>query len=87
MDKLRNLPDGERINWSAMARKYIPQKNGGQILKQLALDRGIDVSNLDQQEVTPHQRRCKKRLPGGEISTPCLPTKGEIMDEKKRLVS
>ena len=36
-DELRNLPDGERISWIAMARKYnIPQKNGGQILKQLA---------------------------------------------------
>ena len=29
MDELKNLPEGERINWSAMARKYhIPQKNG-----------------------------------------------------------
>ena len=62
MDEI-SLPDDERINWSAMARKY--------------------NSNLDQQKVTPHQRRCKKRLPGGEISTPCLPTKGEIMDEKE----
>ena len=86
MDELRNLPDGEKINWSAMARKYnIPQKNGGQILKALANEKGIDVSKLDQQRVTPHQR-CKKRLPGGEISTPCLPTKEEIVDEKKRLV-
>ena len=75
------LPDGEKINWSAMARKYIPQNNGGQILKALANEKGIDVSKQDQQRVTPHQR-CKKRLPGGEISTPCLPTKEEI----KRLV-
>ena len=87
MEELRNLPNGEKINWSAMARKYnIQQKNGGQILKELAEEKGIDVSKLDQQRVTPHQRRCKKRLPGGEISTPCLPTKGEIVDEKKRLV-
>ena len=87
MDEIRNLPDGERINWSALARKYnVPQKNGGQILKQLAEHRGIDMSNLDQKKVTLHQRKCKKRLPGGEISTPCLPTKGEIMNEKKRLV-
>ena len=29
MDELRNLPDGEKINRSAMARKYnIQQKNG-----------------------------------------------------------
>lgn len=87
MDELKTLPEGERINWSAMARKYhVPQKNGGQILKETAEERGIDVSKLDQLTVTPHQRKCKKRLPGGEISTPCLPTKGEILDEKKRLV-
>ena len=87
MDELRNLPEGETINWSALARKHsIPQKNGGQILKQIAEDRGIDMSKVHQQRVIPHQRKCKKRLPGGEISIPCLPTKGEIMDEKKRLV-
>ncbi len=87
MDELRSLPDGERVNWSALARKYnIPQKNGGQILKELTESRGIDVSNLDQERVTTHQRRCKKRLPGGEIPTPCHPIKGEIMDEKKKLV-
>ena len=50
MDELRNLPDGERIDWSATASKYnIPQKNGGQILKALAEERGIDVSKQDQQ--------------------------------------
>ena len=56
MNEIRSLPDSERINWSAMARKYnIPQKNGGQILKELAEDRGIDMSNLDQQKVTVSQ--------------------------------
>ena len=84
MDEIRNSPDGERINWSALARKYnVPQKNGRQILKQHAEDRGIDMSNLDQKKVTPHQRKSKKRLPGGEILTPCLPTKGEIMNKRE----
>ena len=36
--------------------------------------------------ITPHHRKCKKHLLGEEISTPSLPTKGEILDEKKRLV-
>ena len=31
-------------------------------------------------------RRCKKWLPGGVISTPCLPTTAEIMDEKNKLI-
>ena len=88
MDELKTLPEGDRINWSAMARKYhIPQKNGGQILKETAEGRGIDVSKLDQLTVTPHQRKCKKCLPGGEISTPCLPTRGEILDEKRGCLS
>ena len=34
MTELENFPPNEKINWSAMARKYeIPQKNGGQVLK------------------------------------------------------
>ena len=87
MDELKTLSEGERINWSAMARKYhIPQKNGGKILKDTAEERGIDISKLDQLIVTPHQRKCKKCLLRGEISTPSLPTKGEILDKKMRLV-
>ena len=57
----------------------------GQILKETAEERGIDVSKLDQLTVTPHQRRCKKCLPGGEISTPCIPTKGEILKKETEL--
>ena len=54
MNEQTTLPEHERINWSAMVRKYhIPQKNnGGQMLKETEV-RGIDVNKLDQLTVTP----------------------------------
>jgi hypothetical protein len=59
----------------------IQTQNGGQILKSTAKKR--NVSKLDGKVATQHSRKCKKRLPGGEISTPCLPTTAEIMVEKQ----
>ena len=68
IDELQSLPEGETINWSAIARKYnATQKNGGQILKGIAEKRGIDVSKLDGKVATQRSRRCKKRLPGGQL--------------------
>ena len=88
MLELESFPNDQIINWSAMARKYnIPQKNGGQILKTVAEKRGIDVSRLDKRDNSVQRiRRRKKKLVGGEISTPCLPTVQEITKEKQYLI-
>ena len=85
MEELENFPEDSIINWSAMARKYeIPQKNGGQILKETAQKHNIDVSKLDhRQNTTPRVRRRKCRLPGGEVSGPTLPPKQVIVEDKK----
>ncbi len=59
-----------------MARKLnIPQKNGGQVLKEVAHKHGIDIIGLEQKttDTTPRLRRSKAKLTGGEISVPCLP--------------
>lgn len=76
MEELENFPEDSIIYWSAMARKYeIPQKNGGQILKETAQKHNIDVSKLDhRQNTTPRVRRRKCRLLGGEVSGPTLPS-------------
>ena len=86
--ELETFPEDQTINWSKMARKYsIPQNNGGQVLKEVAKRKGIDVSRLDRRDNTTQRiRRKKKKLTGGEISTPCLPTKQEITKEKHQLV-
>ena len=84
----QTFPQSETINWSKMARKYsIPHKNGGQVLKQVANRRGIDVSRLDNRgNCTQQTRRKKKKLVGGEISTPCLPTTQKITEDKQQLI-
>ena len=89
MEELENFPEDSIINWSAMARKYeIPQKNGGQILKETAQKHNIDVSKLDhRQNTTPRVRQRKCRLPGGEVSGPTLPPKQVIVEDKKQLIA
>ena len=71
---LRELPRGTKIVWSTVAQKFsIPDKNAGQVLKALASNHGIDVSNLSKFLCRPRSRRSKKRLPWGEISSPSNP--------------
>ena len=88
MLELRNFPLDQKINWSQMANKYeIPQHNAGQVLKEMALRYGIDIPSLEQKSnTTPRIRRRKCRLPGGEISTPCLPTVSTIKQEQRHLI-
>ena len=60
LTELQTFPQDETINWSQMAGKYhIPQKNGGQVLKDVAKRRGIDVSRLDNRR--NHTQRIRRR--------------------------
>ena len=89
MKELESFPPTQKINWSAMARRYnIPGKNAGQVLKERAIKHGIDTSSLDQNaNITPRIiRRCKCRLTGGEIAMPCLPTVNHIKEEQKKII-
>ena len=75
MKELESFPPTQKIDWSAMARRYnIPGKNAGQVLKERAKKHGIDTSSLHQSaNITPIIRRCKCRLTGGEIAMPKSP--------------
>ena len=88
MRELQNFPPNTKINWSAMARQYnIPHTNAGQVLKEMAIKHGIDTSQLENKaETTPRIRRHKCRLPGGEISMPCLPTVSAIKEDQRQLI-
>ena len=88
MRELENFPPNEKINWTAMARQHnILSKNAGQVLKETAKKHGIDTSRLEHKmDSTPRSRRHKCRLPGGEISIPCLPTVNTIKEEQKQLI-
>lgn len=88
LQDLQQWPQDVQINWSSFARSHgVPGKNGGQIVKQLAKDHGIDTFALDKQPTTPRPRRRKCKLPGGEISSPSLPTVQSIQEERDEMIS
>ena len=90
IETLKNVSPLEKINWSSMARQFnIPQKNGGQVLKEMAQKHGIDTALLEHSRntcTTPRLRRKKAKLQGGEISMPSLPTTQVIREDRQQLI-
>lgn len=87
---LKAHPPQKKINWSAAAKTIgIQNGNAGQVLKAFANSEGFDTTALEcrTSPPPPRIRRSKKKLPGGEISTPALPTPQSIVDEKKQLIA
>lgn len=66
-----------------------PGGNAGQTLKEYAKKRGLDVTAMERKSSPPPTRihRKKKKLPGGEISTPSLPTPAAITAKKQKLIA
>ena len=51
IESLKDFPEKETINWTATAKKHgATQSNAGQILKEAAIKRGIDVQKLEHKE-------------------------------------
>ena len=72
-------PESRRINWSEVAYKHgIGDKNGGQIVKELARENGMNVNAIDGRPEGTRVRSQKRRLTGGEVSAPCLPPVSKI---------
>lgn len=66
LDKLKNWPPGETINWSALGREFsIPGKNKGQVVKEFAVENGIDVFQLDHRPANTRLRARKLKMTGG----------------------
>ena len=90
MEELENYPPNQKINWSEVAHRYqIPNRNAGQVLKEMAKKHGINTLSLERSAntcTTPRIRKSKLRLPGREISIPCLPTVNTVKEEKKQLI-
>lgn len=75
LQDLGQWPQDVPINWSSLARSHgVPGKNCGQVVKDFAKEHGIDTFALDKRTIAPRPRRRKCKLPGGEISSPSLPT-------------
>ena len=94
--EIKELPDGYKVNWSELARKYNVTtttgriaKNRGQVVKDWLISENIDISRfsqkrkvLDNEEGERVVRRKKLKGLGGEISIPVAETNDSI---KKRI--
>ena len=61
---LTNWPDSVKINWTQVAREHgISAKNGGQVVKEFAKERGIDTENLDNTKERVRMRAKKLKMP------------------------
>ena len=92
--EVSNYPPGTSINFSALARKYLvndennlPIKNGGQIVKKVLEDNGIDLTAYKYQENMNRCRRRKLKFPGSDVSLPCEDTNENVVKNLKIKIS
>ena len=85
---LAGHPEGVAINWSRFAREHnVPGKNAGQVVKEYAQTMGFDTYRLDQRsDSTPKRRPTKNKLPGMEISAPCMPPVHKIQEKRDKMI-
>lgn len=85
---LTNWPEGGRINWSLVAEHGISAKNGGQIVKEFAKEKGIDTTKLNGRRDGSRMRAKKLKMPGGggEISVPCHKTQQALKDDWQKMI-
>ena len=75
------------INWTQFAKSHnIPGSNCGQIAKEFAQESGIDVLQLDRRKPGQRVRMRKRRLHGGEVSVPTLPTASTVKKSWRNMV-
>lgn len=81
LQKLNSWPDDKLINWTELARQCeIEGRNKGQIAKTIAQQSGIDMSRFSGKQKHSTKRPCRAKLPGNEISMPCMPTTSSIRE-------
>ena len=85
---LASFPVGIPINWSKFAREHdVPGRNAGQVVKAFAKKDGIDTFELDNRSnSTPRKRPSKNKLPGNEISSPCMPSLAKVKQEMHEMI-
>lgn len=80
---LAGHPEDTHINWSKFAWEHgVPGRNGGQVVKEYAKRNGFDTTRLDNKSNnTPRRRPSKNKLPGKEMSSPCMPPVSKVKQE------
>ena len=70
-----------------MAREHgILAKNGGQIVKEFAKEKGIDTTKLDGRRDGSRMRAKKLKMPGGKISVPCHKTQQAVKHDWQKMI-
>lgn len=86
LEKVSSWPEDKIINWSELARQcQIQGKNRGQIAKSIAEKNGVPASRLTSIRKKAC-RRYKAKLPGKEVSVPCMPTPALIKADINSLI-
>ena len=79
---IQNWPEGTTINWTTIAKEHgITGGNAGQIVKEFAEARQIDLSHINTPKRKPTKRPCKKKLPNFGIAIPSNPPLAKIESE------
>ena len=89
--EVESKKDGEKINWSEVARRYhVTNKrgeiarNGGQIVQEWLVNQGVNIHRFNLQMPNKlRARRKKKRGQGGEITIPVPETNDELKEKLK----
>ena len=94
--EVESKKDGEKINWSEVARRYhVTNKrgeiarNGGEIVQEWLVNQGVNIHRFNPKEL-PNKlrvRRKKKIGQGGEISIPVPETNNELKEKLKMKIT
>lgn len=78
-----------KIVWSAVAKEHeIPNRNGGQVVKEFAVKNGINTATLSRyNEMKRRTRLAKKKFSGGKISIPVPPTVQAVKNNWKEMIA
>lgn len=69
---LQNWPQNEPINWTKFATQHaIPGRNRGQIVKEFAMAKEIEVETLNHRPLNQRVRAGKLKMPRASVSFPC----------------
>ena len=85
---LRNWPPGTPINWSAVAREHdIQGGNAGQVAKEFAEEREINIPHHLTPKRKPTTRSQKKKLPGCGVSIPANPPVASVDKQIRSMIA
>jgi hypothetical protein len=88
LQDLQNFPENEVINWARFAIEHgITGRNRGQIVKEFAMEIGIDVQKCDKRASNQRVRARKLKLPGAGITVPTHRSVEGIKEDWAKMIS